>query len=188
MAEHRTEKSLQQPRVCWIIRKSWTCKYPRKSSSLFFWLWVNRPCKVVMHTCTGLFLSCVSPGREVARLLFVTWCDMYQFIHQEFILKAKLTSFWTDLKPILGCFLLGDRELWSNNTPYITQPPWGTSRCYFNHFSPLLFSKSVISLIYSLDICDSFFFMQNCTLLLLMFLLTSFFSFFTLTRGHAYWF
>ena len=69
-------------------------------------------------------------------------------MHEEFILKTKLTSFWIDLKPIFGCFLLGDRGLWFNNTPYITQPPWGANLGSFNHFSPLLFSKSITSLVF----------------------------------------
>lgn len=78
---------------------------------MFLWPWVNRPLAMAMRG-VGLFLSHASPGREITRLLlFVTQSDTYQLIHQEFILKAKLTSFWTDLKPIFGCFLLGDREL-----------------------------------------------------------------------------
>lgn len=60
---------------------------PRESSSVFLWLWVNRPHAMATHG-VGLFLSYASPGREISRLLFVTQSDTYQLIHQEFILKS----------------------------------------------------------------------------------------------------
>lgn len=110
ITELKPEQQLLSSFVLVELLESQAPKDPRESSSVFLWLWVDRPLAMVMYS-VGLFLSHTSPGRDISRLLFVTQSDTYQLIHQEFILKAKLTSFWTDLKPNFGCFLLGDREL-----------------------------------------------------------------------------